>query len=1435
MTTREIQIPNPFSFEFKTDEILQKIDFQSINKENQDFINFSIECNNIYVKSVDKILSVFSTFSNKQEILDFIYNSINGIHLKAYSDIFKQPLEGETLSVNTESLAFIKYNNNENIEIYAKDILERGGDILNILIFIVENYLESRQVVKKCLPEEEKNFYVIWYFASNIYSFRSFYEILSEERGSILIEEEFNRTKITISEEFKKIKTFITTSDIRDRNHINEYRTFTHKHNKNFNFIKNNILDLEIVEGNICNIKFKKSNEKGENEALDFSRYLKTDKYVENIILSYFDNLKLIDIYQIIVYVERIINHQIRKHLNTENYSLAYKIKKQELIDALFYLSSIEKDTIAKVVDAITEKDKTPYFWRKPLFCFEDTIYLSFSLLSSPNVDLLLESIFEYVNVKIEDQIVYFKNELIEGLNIDNGYKFDLIESHEKGFENNIIYELRDYLLLIEVVLLEKMPIESSEIAFSLDYINEHIERIPEKIEFLKKSNDTKSVLPIVIINYSLFSGMLFNGVSIFDKRLLKNYFVTGEFQRARINYNSKNKNAFIYNKFRYYENEDEFNDVFINFQYNPLPVVEIINKLYWKEVPVFPNSDLMQLHIDVCDYVDENENIGTKIHQLNSVLKQQYYNSYDENENRKIDKAIQYYLTDIFNLLAHGKYDFSLNRFEVSKSFQKINIRGFAHLIHYFTNTLNELGGIKIKSTKTFNPVKFESDNVLKLIDKLIGDKSLIRISEFKSDSIFTKTEEKQIITFNLRVLSSVTITRYSPEDFQNFLLSLSIIKSFKEKYSLHFEFYSAVNNIISALNFNNHYQTARNLSEEILLISIQEKKVYRGWGILFLCSEQQKNIFDASVYGCLYITSLSIEENLTYSEIVEVFFNILKFSRNIYSSHLIKSVFNFLKSIKLKDYDDQKIHLSYYLSAFLNTNIKNRDSLIEDSFTYFEKNTNKIIKYKEKGVLPWLNYFYNIKRLINDGFVNIKFDVDKFVELLESKVNQEYFSPIKEKHFSDENLKNNFIEAIKKSLNTISFSDYTFENQNFELDMHNLTKQGIKNNDFESILLSGLIANDIRLIYKNSYFEKNTVVPLMQDNNDLSFVDNYLEFIKSKIKIKKNQLYVYLFESNKEVYYLLTNSGGDFLIRKSKNWNIDKMNMWLKNKENFYFNSKNYFDISEQEIAYDKLLDDLSYTDLELNSEYDEILISTSLDLINYPINLIIDNGDFLGSKCKLTNVILLEWFIENSEEFIIKNDFTATCWVPLEAADPAISYGYEKLKPVLEVNNIKTITSVDLESIDSNINIFFAHGELNGSSFKAIYESQENYSAIISNKALFGIGDVAILFVCHSGKMDKNFFSNSVISLVHEIIELGYKSVIAPCWGLEVTIPEFWFDEFIKKFKTGVYISEAVFYANNELAKYKESNSNAYYVAEGRLAMHLYGNPNIKIDIA
>ncbi|UPQ78624.1 hypothetical protein M0M57_13460 [Flavobacterium azooxidireducens] len=1427
---RKVQIPDPFTFNFRLDDIILEFDYQNLDKEDLDFINFSIECNKIYLDSIKIISNIFASFENKEEVLDFVFKSLNEIYLQAHSDIFKKPFAGDTFSLNAERLGFVKYNNQDNVEINAKDILERGGDILNILIFILENEEEISQKIEKSIVEEEKNFYAVWYCAGNIYSFKSFYEILIEDRGSILIDEDLNLTKIKLSDQSRLIRTLSSVSEIRDRNHVNEYSVFANGFkNKNI-FIEYKILNYNVTNGNIHNINFEKNNGRDENEILDFSRYLKTNKYLENLNFEYYDGLKLIEIHKVIIYIERIVNFQIKKK---NSFSTAFKINKQELINYLSSVSNLNNNSIDKVIDAITEKSEEPYFWRKPLYYFNETIYLSFSLLSAPNVDLLFESIIEVAKIEKKEKIINFKKEIIEGLNIDNEYKFDLINISNDKQENNIVYELRDYFLIIEVVVLEKMPIESSEINDSLNYVSESVEKIQSKIQSLKKVYKEKDFVPIIVLNYSIFSGMFLDGVSIFDKRLLNNYFVTGEFQRGRINYGSKSKKNVVYNIFSYYENEDEFNNAFLNFQIKPLPIMEILSKLYWKEQAVFPNSDRMQLYIDVCDYVDERENLEIKINQLNNVLNLQYYNSNSNDDDKLIDKTIQYYLTDIFNLLAHSKYEFGLNRNEISKSFQKINIRGFAHLIHYFTNTLNNLESIKVKNTKTFNSVKFETEDTYKLMDKLLVGNNVIRLSEFKSDTNLNKVEEKQIITLNLEVLATVTITRYLPEDFNIFLLSLAIIKNYKDKYNLHFEFYSAVNNIISSLNFNNYYQTARNLSEEVLLISIDEKRLHRGWGVLFVCYEQQKNIFDASIYGCLYITAISLEEELTYHETVELFFNVLKFSRNIFSKQLVQSVFKYLKSINLKEYDEQKVHLSYYLSAFLNSDKKDMELLMEDSFNYFKFKSKKIIKFNEKGILPWLNYFYNIKRLIDEGVIDNRYNVDDYIELLESKVSSEQFLPFKEKHFSNENLKNNFIDSLKKTLNTAVIDDFVFENQNLELDMHNLVREGIINHDFESILLSGFIANDISPIYKNIYYEKNTVVPLIMSNKNFDFLNNYLDFIKSKIYLKDNQLFIYLFNSNGEVYFLTINSKKEFTITKANDWSIKKMNKWQKEKKDFYFNSKKYFDVNEQEIEYKNLINELSYTNLDLNTNsFDELLISTSIELSNFPINLIVNNDEFLGSSYKLSNVMLLEWFIENNEDYTLEKNFTSTCWAPIEEGDPDINYGYDKLKHVLEANQIKTIINLNSEHLNSNINIFFAHGELNGSSFKAIYKSQENYSAIMSNEFLFGSGDIAILFVCHSGKMDKNFFSNRVTSLVHEIINFGYKTVIAPCWALEVTIPEFWLDEFIKKFKTGVYISEAVYYANNELSNYKESISSAYFVAEGRLAMHLYGNPNVRI---
>lgn len=75
---------------------------------------------------------------------------------------------------------------------------------------------------------------------------------------------------------------------------------------------------------------------------------------------------------------------------------------------------------------------------------------------------------------------------------------------------------------------------------------------------------------------------------------------------------------------------------------------------------------------------------------------------------------------------------------------------------------------------------------------------------------------------------------------------------------------------------------------------------------------------------------------------------------------------------------------------------------------------------------------------------------------------------------------------------------------------------------------------------------------------------------------------------------------------------------------------------------------------------------------------------------------------------------------------------------------------------------------------------------------------------------------------------------ETVIAPFWKLEISITAFWFDAFMDSFRQGYKISESVYHTNASSATYKPKISTAFHVGEGRLNMHIYCNPNIRIGL-
>jgi hypothetical protein len=119
-----------------------------------------------------------------------------------------------------------------------------------------------------------------------------------------------------------------------------------------------------------------------------------------------------------------------------------------------------------------------------------------------------------------------------------------------------------------------------------------------------------------------------------------------------------------------------------------------------------------------------------------------------------------------------------------------------------------------------------------------------------------------------------------------------------------------------------------------------------------------------------------------------------------------------------------------------------------------------------------------------------------------------------------------------------------------------------------------------------------------------------------------------------------------------------------------------------------------------------------------------------------------------------------------------------------------------------------------------FKGLYPSDDK---VYTNDSIFGKGKVAILFVCHSGSVVKNHYSNSVHTLTKSLLESGYQAVIAPSWSLNICIPGIWTKELLENLKNGSSLSSAVYYANKKIYS-------IYKVESACAAMHLFGNPHL-----
>lgn len=1444
---------DPFGQTFDFDKFVSALSsFSDSDEKAGDFLKFLVQVDNHYKGLKNYIFETFDEIALPlNELQSLFFQIANRECVRTQSRIMDMMKDGKYPS-DTEGSLFINLENPDGNSVHAGTAMEMHVDIVSILLGLSFKWEPGFEQAGKTKPQDEKDlersFSKLWTCSNIIYNLKkSGYDRVVYDKCLFQWDTE---KSIKILYEAPQVEFIRTASYARIASHEMEIYIriipFLEKYRKKEQTIQvctihNGKISLEIVESEdievIANIQ---------------SSLLKYHTHLAKVPLDYFEGLTISDLGELFGKIIHLINsvnrNEILESKQNSVRDFPNYIEEAELIEMLSGSSRFPIVAIRKFVQSLYAESAQPYFWAQPFFKRDTKLYIPLFCMYAPNASLYFDNWIAKDNYS-DERIIYWFREFIveERKRLEKGgfYQEWLIPEYKIGsidvLNNNLLLCFKDKVLLIEIVVFN-YPIESEEHEQVLIKIANATVDVTEKPEILRKAYPEivkdKEIVMTVLTSYPLYSGLMINGVSITDYTLLGNYITAGEFVKAAIHPSEGSLTSKNMASIKYYKDETEFNARLSAFLIEPTPVLMILKNLFLREHPIMPSFYSLQINTEIVDRIDEQQIKSEQSEEVKGLLNYQYFVSPQKGELRNtIDNTINYHLSVLFHKLANTDDPAAKERWELFEPLSKTKTIGLAQLTYYLLKITSDIS-FSIEPKGESNIADYPVEEALQLVERLVSHiDAPVAFSTFKMPDIFTEEEEKGLISFAVSFFSGMAYRNLTDEDISNMLLALVILSSFKKKHSVSSEFYTACSNFIDLLNFSSYSQKASDFCEEILAIAIKDDENPFAWNILFSCYSQQMKAYEAAVYGSLFFTSILHLKKIPYVHVINGYHNLLKYFRNFGYYEFAATLYRQLSSLKIEDYDEQKISVGYY--NILIKNIYQKPQALDEIYEYLDKRMDSIIKYGTHACIPWLSMLYNFIRFQEKGVYKPKHDIHAYIRKLEASANPGIVKGVKEKILgAGDNSKPLFIQTLLHSFETRDSADFGSESNQIVSIANNLIRHSFKVADVEGILLTSLVLCDQSFSYSNHNLADEDNVAKFIKNIDPEFekrLNNYQWYILSKLSLKEGQILVWVFEFDREFSCIMIDSEKQITPINLSKWDLENLRRWTGTVKTFYFNAGNIgdYNLAAQEIEYKKWLSYFAFTQLPV-PPCSELLFCSSTDLYEMPHNLMVSESDFIAAKIPICNVISIERYLEHSNQYLLPTNYTINAWIPAEEGNMTVAWGLGILEPILNAANAMIETKRYPEvPLKGDINIFLAHGirELGG--FKVVRTTEDRESAIINPLRIFGKGKIAILFICNSGSSAEDIYARQMVSFSGELLKEGYEAVVATFWPYDVTMSGIWLQTFLDLFNAGETINQSVFAANRKLATYNEATSQLFYAPQGRFAMHLYGNPNIRVQ--
>lgn len=659
--------------------------------------------------------------------------------------------------------------------------------------------------------------------------------------------------------------------------------------------------------------------------------------------------------------------------------------------------------------------------------------------------------------------------------------------------------------------------------------------------------------------------------------------------------------------------------------------------------------------------------------------------------------------------------------------------------------------------------------------------------------------------------------------------MLMFCLSRYFSNMFKCPNEFYVQFGSFIEMMNRDGYYQEARDFAEEAVCCSFKDDEQSYGYLTQFHLFTQQLNIYDALLYGNLMLTSIFKSNFFCHDLKKQMLFVSLFFMRNFNFIKYGEDVYNkYLANFTLEEYDRQKVDTAYLYLIL----IKGDTSVVKKAFVYLSDNIQQIKKYGAHSAVPWFSLINNIKNHFGVEYGNIS-GYKELESDLEEIIGAELANTLKDKILKGRSgSKVELINGLKRLSKTRNNSDLVHETYLLSVIANRVLSTAISDNDNESVILAHLVKSDGSIAFPLSTSPALEFIPLNFDitGDNTAKYESYIKYVSNLLFSRNDKLFIWLGSLDDNIYTVSFSTNLGYKSKYISSCKLEDIRNWLKNKlpkigfeesrksGTFIISYEEYWE-EDSEIFLDELPS--LVIDFEMD-EVTEVVIFSDVNLSPFPHNLLKrSTGELISSTMPIVSTLSFDNYAKSSSVSISLEKINV--WAPVEAGDFGICQAYSKLIDGISGYNIATCESIfPMFDVDTDLNIFIAHGGRDGiKGFKGLFPSSDKVYTNLD--AIFGHGKVAIVFACHSGSVAGMQFSNSIHTLIKELLRNGYEAVIAPSWSLNIYIPETWCKEFISSLTEKNSITRAVYMANMAVKlKYKVESAWA--------AMHLFGNPNI-----